>query len=271
VIHAIDDAMKSTSPPTTTSAAESNQNFFWKNWKWNIHVIESPIANAACLPGGTIVIYTGILDFAMNAYYQRKIQSPVDAIAQVIAHEISHSLARHVSERLSWLPIQIPFLFLSTGSELLREPFTYVFRLPHSRQMENEADTMSVSIALQAGFDPRQGAALLQLFTDGSTKLVGDWLSTHPSGDKRFVHIDSETTTEEQKNATNEAMGKMTLRRIRKNIINPYQIGKLTGMKEMSPSDLVIVTQKIWDWKGSSGSSGSSNSNNISVGGKLGV
>jgi Zn-dependent protease with chaperone function len=205
------------------------------HFNWQIHVADSPIVNASCYPGGKIIIYTGLIEFAMKAYAKGQISSPVDAVAHVIAHEISHGIARHVSERVSWYPIQLPFIFMATDSEVLWQPFKYMFSLPHSRQMESEADAMAVVILLESGFDARQGAALMGLFT-GS--LGADWLSTHPSGERRKVHIDARTNQED--------LARIFTRRARKRLTNPYTVGEFQDVRELSVNDLAVLAERLW-------------------------
>ena len=62
-----------------------------KNYKWEFNLVDNKAKNAFCLPGGKVVVYTGILDVAKND----------DQLATVISHEIAHALARHGAERMS--------------------------------------------------------------------------------------------------------------------------------------------------------------------------
>lgn len=154
---------------------------------WGVLVVRDDAVNAVCLPGGHVVVFEGLVEFASRACREGKLDSAADAVAFVLAHEIAHTLARHGAEKMSWFPIQVPFYWLSLDSRMLRSAFAWVLTLPHSRLVEAEADAIAVAIVDRAGFDVREGAKLLELF---SGRQVMDWLSTHPSGVRRRRDIE---------------------------------------------------------------------------------
>lgn len=164
-------------PPSSSSPNEHAHSF-----PWRVLVVDAPIVNAFCAPGGLLVVYTGLVEFALRAERDKKISSAVDAVACVLAHEIAHGIARHGAEKMSWFPIQLPFLILALDSEVLVGPFRLMFELPHSRSLETEADEIGLKLLAMAGFDPKAGAQIFALF---SGPLFGDWLSTHPGGERR--------------------------------------------------------------------------------------
>eukprot|EP00291_Cryptomonas_curvata_P017632 CAMPEP_0172170684 /NCGR_PEP_ID=MMETSP1050-20130122/11416_1 /TAXON_ID=233186 /ORGANISM="Cryptomonas curvata, Strain CCAP979/52" /LENGTH=124 /DNA_ID=CAMNT_0012841917 /DNA_START=325 /DNA_END=696 /DNA_ORIENTATION=+ len=102
---------------------------------WDFRVVDSPIVNAACLPGGKVVVFTGLLEL----FEYRE-----DALAVVLAHEAAHALARHSAEQLGFTQLLLWAEF--AVNLVLHARFvthwlsTFAGRLPYSRQLESEAD-----------------------------------------------------------------------------------------------------------------------------------
>ena len=130
-----------------------------KGWKWNVAVVRSPDIRMYCLPGGKIVVYSGLLDRArLND----------NELGMLIGHEIAHALREHARERLGELQSSqldssgtIPQLFgladlgaapLGIGSRLLE--------MKYESTDETEADVIGSDIASRAGFDPRAAVTL---------------------------------------------------------------------------------------------------------------
>ena len=86
-------------------------------------------------------------------------------------------------EKLSWLPIQIPFLVLTPDLDVMYETFNFGLKLPHSRKLENEADIIGVHLMAAAGFDPREAPRMFRVLNK-SPKFL-EWTSTHPVGETR--------------------------------------------------------------------------------------
>ena len=96
-------------------------------------------------------------------------------------------MARHGMEKLSWLPIQLPFLILTPDTDFLWESFNLVFKLPHSRRLEGEADLIGVHLMAAAGFDPREAPRMFRLLNKNSK--IFEWTSTHPVGESRAEEV----------------------------------------------------------------------------------
>ncbi|MEQ1695520.1 MAG: M48 family metallopeptidase [Hyphomicrobiaceae bacterium] len=153
-----------------------------KTWKWEINVINSPTINAFCMPGGKIVVFTGIID---------KLQMTDDEIALVVGHEIAHALREHSRARAAKSTITNVGAIAAglliggnvgqlaqVGGDLLGRRF--------SRTDETEADLVGMELAARAAYDPRAGVRLWEKMSAASKGAPPQWLSTHPSGATRI-------------------------------------------------------------------------------------
>lgn len=164
--------------------------------QWEFVVFESKEANAFCLPGGKVGIYTGILPITKDEA----------GMATVIGHEVAHAVARHGAERVS------EGMLMQTGGTLLgvslssADPRTQVLvmtayglgakfgrELPHSRGQESEADHIGLIYMARAGYDPEAAVGFWQRFADHSRTQGGDatpaFLRTHPLDTVRIQQI----------------------------------------------------------------------------------
>jgi predicted Zn-dependent protease len=104
---------------------------------WEFAVIRSPVPNAFVVPGGKVVVFTGLIDLLSNE----------DELAAVLAHESAHVLARHHAERMSTQNGLMIFRFLSDilfGAHLPDAAMTLGVFLPYSRLNEYEADVIGI-------------------------------------------------------------------------------------------------------------------------------
>jgi predicted Zn-dependent protease len=160
------------------------------NWDWQVAVIDDPnTLNAWCMAGGKMAIYTGII---------QKLNLTDDEIAQVMAHEIGHALAKHTAERMSTAlaseaALQIGAMLLGTQSTTNQAALqaaavatTVGVQLPNSRRQESEADRIGIELAAKAGYDPHAAVRLWEKMRQASgNKGKSDFLSTHPADEKR--------------------------------------------------------------------------------------
>ncbi|XP_026409810.1 uncharacterized protein LOC113304904 [Papaver somniferum] len=160
--------------------------------KWEVLVVHEPIVNAFCIPGGKIVVFTGLLDhFRTDA-----------EIATVISHEVGHVVARHGAEQISnnmWLTIfQIILLQFIGMPDLVNLTSQLFLRLPFSRRMEMEADYIGLLLLASAGYDPRIAPRVYEKLGEvtGDSSLK-DYLATHPSGKKRAQLLSQAKVMEE--------------------------------------------------------------------------
>lgn len=146
---------------------------------WEVLVVNEPVVNAFCLPGGKIVVFTGLLE-----------QFKADAeIATIIGHEVGHAVARHAAEGITknlWFAILQLILYQFVTPDIVNTMSTLFLKLPFSRRMEMEADYIGLLLMASAGYDPRVAPKVYEkLGQVTGESALRDYLSTHPSGKKR--------------------------------------------------------------------------------------
>jgi predicted Zn-dependent protease len=162
---------------------------------WEMAIFDVDAINAFAMPGGKIGVMKGILKAAKNQ----------DQLAAVIGHEIAHVTADHAKERasrgqLSNVGIQVAAVLLGGGHsgatytayEALNQGAAFGIMLPFSRNQESEADVIGLGYMARAGFDPRAAVPLWQNMDSETGKEPAEFLSTHPSSDKRIDSLVSE-------------------------------------------------------------------------------
>ncbi|KAJ8477484.1 hypothetical protein OPV22_021211 [Ensete ventricosum] len=159
---------------------------------WEILVVRDDTVNAFCLPGGKIVVFTGLLDhFRSDA-----------EIATVIGHEVAHAIARHSAEMITknlWFAIlQLILLQFFAMPDLINAMSNLLLRLPFSRRMEMEADYIGLLLLASAGYDPRVAPRVYEkLGQITGDSALRDYLSTHPSSKKRAKMLTQAQVMEE--------------------------------------------------------------------------
>lgn len=161
-------------------------------WPWEVNVLTSPERNAYAMPGGKIMVYSGLvsgLDLS-------------DAeIAAVVGHEIAHALREHARERVSAAYGQQ--LVLSLGAAAIGADENTIrladaigqvtFQLPHSREQESEADLIGLELMARAGYDPQAAISVWEKMTAaGSSGRPPEFLSTHPSERSRIDDLQAQ-------------------------------------------------------------------------------
>jgi len=160
-------------------------------FSFEFNVVESKEVNAWCMPGGKIVVYTGILPFCKEEGY----------MAALLAHEIAHAIAQHGNERLSQqLALRGVKEILQGQFKSLVENYKEVFDvvydvstdvglLAYSREHEYEADLIGMYIMAAAGYKPIYAQYFWQKMMDASASEPIEFLSTHPSNKNRIEQI----------------------------------------------------------------------------------
>ena len=161
-----------------------------RNWDWGLQLIDSPIVNATCAPGGRITFYTGIIN---------KLNLTDDEIAAIMGHEIAHAVREHGREQVSQALAQniisnVALAAAGAGSaqsiDAANQIMQYVMVLPNSRQNEREADAIGLELAARGGYDPRAAITLWQKMSKESQgKNPPEFLSTHPSNENRIKEL----------------------------------------------------------------------------------
>ena len=154
-------------------------------WQWSVHVIDQPDVNAWCMPGGKMAVYAGLL---------QQVQPSDDELAEVMGHEISHALLNHGAEKMSRAAATQAGLVLGSvlaGTDLtgLSSVANVAILLPNSRGAESEADRLGIELAAKAGYDPNAAVTLWQKMGKLGSGKPPQWLSTHPSDDKRQADL----------------------------------------------------------------------------------
>lgn len=155
------------------------------SWDWQINVITEDTVNAWCMPGGKIVVYTGIIE---------SLKLTDGELAAVMGHEISHALKEHSRERASQSSIQnigitaasAIFGLNESGTNLLGTAAQLTFGLPFSRKHETEADHMGTELMARAGYNPNEAVTIWKKMSELSGSSTPEILSTHPSHESRI-------------------------------------------------------------------------------------
>ena len=162
-----------------------------KDYKWEFNLVNNKEKNAFCLPGGKVVVYTGILSVAKND----------DQLATVMSHEIAHALARHGAERMSTG-------MLSQGVQVLGNivlgsqapEYTNAFNtaygvgaqygvlLPYGRMQESEADEIGIHLMYKAGYNIDEALNFWKNMSNGKKESI-EFFSTHPNSSTRIADI----------------------------------------------------------------------------------
>lgn len=166
-----------------TVAARDKPSFVWK-----VSLIRKNEANAFCLPGGKIVVYTGILPITRN-----------DAgLATVLGHEVAHATAEHVAERIEREHLTaVAATIIAGGTAFTPGQFVRIqallgvgSTLPFSRSQESEADHIGLIYMARAGYDPHQALAFWKRMKRAAQgKEPPEFLSDHPSDAHRVERV----------------------------------------------------------------------------------
>lgn len=167
---------------------------YLKNYRWEYKLIRSEEANAWCLPGGKIAVYTGILPITQNKA----------GLAAVLGHEVAHALANHGQQRMSAAQLQqlgmvAGSVAVSDSSPETQQIFATAYglgsnlgvMLPFSRSNETEADKIGMTLMAMAGYDPQEAVDLWYRMKANGGAQPPEFLSTHPSYNTRINNLQS--------------------------------------------------------------------------------
>lgn len=161
-------------------------------YKWEYNLVDSKEVNAWCMPGGKIVVYTGLLPITQNEA----------ALAVVLGHEITHALAHHGNERMSQQMVAqgigVVGGVLTSGNSQVASIFNNIYGpgaqvgvlLPNSRKQELEADKYGLIFTAMAGYNPQEAIPLwerMKKMSEGNRPP--EFLSTHPAEDTRIEKL----------------------------------------------------------------------------------
>lgn len=161
------------------------------DYRWEYNLVKDEAVNAFCMPGGKIVVYTGILPITQDE----------TGLAMVMGHELAHALANHGAQRMSAAQVQQYAGVagaLALGDSKAGQIFNQYYGvgsnvlgiLPFSRKHESEADAIGTIIAAIAGYDPYEAPNLWErMKAQASGDSPPEFLSTHPSADTRIARL----------------------------------------------------------------------------------
>lgn len=164
-----------------------------QNFKWEYNTINENTVNAWCMPGGKVVVYTGLLPITQTE----------EGLAVVMGHEIAHAIARHGNERMSSsLLINLGGLVLEEALKEKKQETQLLFlglymvgsnlalALPNSRMQESEADKLGLIFMSMAGYNPEVAIPFWQrMAANNKGGKLPEFLSTHPSDETRIKKL----------------------------------------------------------------------------------
>lgn len=161
-------------------------------YDWEFNLVDEDVPNAWCMPGGKVVIYTGILPYTQSE----------EGLAVVMGHEIAHAVARHGNERMSQaMLIETGGLALAAAIDEKPDQTKQLFMmaygvgttvgvsLPYSRSHENEADHLGLIFMAMAGYNPNAAIEFWERMEQSGGQKPPEFLSTHPSDQSRIDNI----------------------------------------------------------------------------------
>ncbi|MES2704002.1 MAG: M48 family metallopeptidase [Bacteroidota bacterium] len=171
--------------------ASSGQAGLINGYNWEFNLVNNAEANAWCLPGGKVVVYSGILPYTVTE----------TGLAVVMGHEIAHAIARHGNERMSQALAQqyggaALSAVVSTRPAEMQTVFNTAYgvtstlgALAYSRKQEYEADEMGLYFMAMAGYNPTEATEFWGRMAARGGARPPEFLSTHPGNDDRISHI----------------------------------------------------------------------------------
>jgi predicted Zn-dependent protease len=157
-------------------------------YTWEFNLVESKEVNAWCMPGGKVVVYTGLLPITQNE----------TALAIVLGHEITHAVAGHGRERMSQemlaQGIQVAGNVALGSNPNTVNIFNQVYGpaaqigvlLPYSRKQESEADHYGLIFAAMAGYNPQEAISFWTRMASMGGQKPPVLLSDHPADQQRI-------------------------------------------------------------------------------------
>lgn len=175
-----------------TFLKSQNQESRIEGYEWEFNYVQQDTPNAWCMPGGKVVVYSGLMPYTPNE----------TSLAVVLAHEIAHAVARHGNERMSQgLLMQFGGLALDIAIEKKPDETKLLFQtaygittqigiaLPYSRLHETEADKLGLIFMAIAGYNPEAAIDFWSKMAQASGSNAPEFLSTHPSDETRIKNL----------------------------------------------------------------------------------
>jgi len=160
------------------------------SWNWEVNTLSTKELNAYCMPGGKIMVYSGLVD---------QLELSDAEVAAIIGHEMAHALREHSRERISRAYAQqlaLAGVAVVTGAgegaiNLANMVASVTFQLPHSREQESEADIIGLELMARAGYDPNAAVSVWKKMMSADRGGTPQFLSTHPSPKSRIKDLEA--------------------------------------------------------------------------------
>jgi predicted Zn-dependent protease len=165
-----------------------------EGYDWEFNLVDEDVPNAWCMPGGKVVVYTGILPYTQTR----------EGLAVVMGHEVAHAIARHGNERMSQqMMMQMGSTALDVAvaehpnetRALFQQAYGVTaqlgFALPYSRKHELEADRLGLVFMAIAGYNPEEAVNFWERMQQAGGEKPPEFLSTHPDDATRINDIKS--------------------------------------------------------------------------------
>ncbi len=158
-------------------------------YKFEISVVKSDVVNAFALPGGYVVVLTGLLQKAESG----------EEVAGVLSHELNHVLQRHGLDRMVKQIGLIGIMTIVFGDQqgligLMKQVGVELLTLKFGRAQETEADVTGLRLLHRAKIDPTGMITFFQRLSEKEDGRV-EWLSTHPMSAGRAERLKAEIAT----------------------------------------------------------------------------
>ncbi|KOS07958.1 peptidase M48 [Flavobacterium akiainvivens] len=175
------------------------QSAYLKDYAWEYNLVQNDEVNAWCMPGGKIVVYSGILPITKDEA----------GLATVMGHEVAHALLNHGAKRMS-NDIYLQLIGQGVGAaasgtslstqQIIQHAYglgaQYGAVLPFSRSHENEADEIGLTLMAIAGYNPDKALDFWKrMDANSGGNAPMEFMSTHPSGTTRINNITKEIPT----------------------------------------------------------------------------
>jgi predicted Zn-dependent protease len=179
--------------------ASIGQSAYLNGYAWEYNLVQNEEVNAWCMPGGKIVVYSGILPITKDEA----------GLATVMGHEVAHALLNHGAKRMS-NDIYLQLIGQGVGvassgtsqstQQIIQQAYglgaQYGAVLPFSRSHENEADEIGLTLMAIAGYNPDNALDFWKrMDANSGGGAPPEFMSTHPSGTTRINNITKEIPT----------------------------------------------------------------------------
>ena len=161
-------------------------------FEWMVSLIDDRQQNAFCLPGGKIVVYTGIIPTTRGE----------PGLATVLGHEMAHATSRHGAQRvlqqnlaqtaMNGIAISLSDMDYQQQRAImgaLGAGTQYGILMPFGRKDESEADEIGLMYRARAGYDPQESLKFWERMEENSQGQPPEFLSTHPSHGTRISQL----------------------------------------------------------------------------------